>query len=292
MDFRTIVSLPERAPRISPATHAVILGSCFAEGVGGKLGEILGDEQCSVNPFGVLYNPRSICQALRLLIADEQEVQQQLESSLFEGRDSLWHSWLFSGNYSALSRGDALEKMTTSVMHARAVLQEKTLLMLTFGTDHFYTLKDSGFVVANCHKEIPQTFEEQEDKVDDIVAALKSSLADFAQKNPQTEILMTISPYRYKKYGFHTSQLSKSRLLLAVDEVSKTIGSYFPAYEILLDELRDYRFYAPDMLHPSVQALDYIWQRFSEWAFTPEMAAFAAQKSKEIKQKNHRTLHG
>lgn len=291
MEFRTIVSSPQKSRRIKPTTHALVLGSCFAEGVGGRLAEVLGEEQCSVNPFGVLYNPRSICQALKLLVSEECELQTALVSSVFEGRDGVWHSWFFSGNYSAKTREEALEKMRTSVFHARKVLKEKMILMLTFGTDHYYTLKDSDFVVANCHKEVPQTFEERTDAVEGIVQELDAALAVFMQKYPETEALLTVSPYRYKKYGFHVSQLSKARLLLAVEEIGKcSERHYFPAYEILLDELRDYRFYAPDMLHPSEQAVNYIWERFCEWAFTPEMADFATIKLKEIKQNNHRPL--
>ena len=304
MNFRTLIELPPQSFTLTPSSRVLVLGSCFAENVGRCLCDALGGDQCAVNPFGVLYNPRSIAQALELLLLSEEDSLLRLEATLFEGRDGLWHSWLFSGNFSAIGREEALQNMQQSLAHARALVRGEgpLLLILTFGTDHFYRLKAGGMVVANCHKEVPQSFEECVDTVADMTELLHQTVARFLSACPLADVMFTVSPYRYRKYGFHASQLSKSRLLLTVDNLLQdaalptlsdrtTSFCYFPAYEIVLDELRDYRFYNPDMLHPSSQAVEYIWERFREWCFAPEMAAHYQQRLKLLKQLNHRTSH-
>lgn len=289
MEFRTIVQLPPDAPVITPSTHALVLGSCFAEHIGARLLAALGGEQCCVNPFGVLYNPVSIAQALEVLLSDA-DVRQAAAEHVFAGRDRLFHSWLFSTHYSAATREECVERCAASMAEARRTLHEADLLIVTFGTSRHYRLAD-GFTVANCHKELASTFTEHDCSVEEIVDLWRPLLERLHSLRPSLQVVFTVSPYRYKKYGFHASQLAKARLLLAVEEMSGAGCLYFPAYEIVLDELRDYRFYKPDMLHPSEQAVDYIWERFSEWAFTPEMHILYQQHIKQYKALNHHANH-
>lgn len=301
MEFRTLVPLPPAGPTITPATRALVLGSCFAEHVGERLRTALGAEQCCVNPFGVLYNPVSIARALQLILATPSGIDDcspsWVDNAIFEGRDGLWHSWLHSTHYSAATHEECRRRCTEALAEARRALDKADLLVVTFGTSRHYALAD-GTVVANCHKELASRFTEHDSTVVEIVALWRPLLAKLQRLRPTLEVIFTVSPYRYKKYGFHASQLAKSRLLLAVDaliaDTAPTIASpaptYFPAYEIVLDELRDYRFYKPDMLHPSEQAVDYIWERFREWAFTPEMQALFQQRHKELKALNHHVL--
>ena len=286
MDFRTIVPLPTESLTIGPATHALVLGSCFAEHVGERLRTALGPEQCCVNPFGVLYNPKSIALALESLLDSPAPSE---DFPIFEGRDGLFHSWLHSTHYSARTREECRERCLASLAEARRVLEKADLLVVTFGTSRYYIVDDTT-VVANCHKELATRFTEHDCTVDEIVATWTPLLERLRRLRPNLQVVFTVSPYRYRKYGFHASQLAKARLLLAVEELSHS-ALFFPAYEIVLDELRDYRFYNPDMLHPSEQAVDYIWERFREWAFTPEMNALYQQRIKEQKAQNHHANH-
>lgn len=302
MDFRTIVPLPTEAPAIRPDMHALVIGSCFAEHVGEHLRTALGAEQCCVNPFGVLYNPMSIARALQMLLTAptgiENYTPEWLDDAIFEGRDGLFHSWMHSTKYSACTREECRERCRASMAEARRVLEKADLLVVTFGTSRHYALAD-GTIVANCHKELASQFTEHDSTVDEIVATWRPLLAKLQRLRPTLQVVFTVSPYRYRKYGYHASQLAKARLLLAVEELANDTASpqpegmrgTFPAYEIVLDELRDYRFYKPDMLHPSEQAVDYIWERFREWAFTPEMNALYQQRIKEQKAQNHYANH-
>ena len=201
-----------------------------------KIGARFTDEKFRtiVNPFGVMYNPASILHTIQKL----------------------------------------------STVHYQ--LSTIKTAFLTLGTNHVYILNETGEIVDNCQKRPQSLFTEKELTVDECADYLQQAIDILHAANPDMRIVLTVSPIRYRKYGYHGSQLSKSTLLLAVDKVIKMfhvscfmfIVSYFPAYEIINDELRDYRFYADDMLHPSSQAVEYIWQRFSEVYLSPEAKAF------------------
>ena len=153
------------------------------------------------------------------------------------------------------------------------------LVFLTLGTNHVYRLKETGEIVDNCEKRPAALFEEEELTVDECAEYLRKAVELLRSHQPDVQVVMTVSPIRYRKYGYHESQLSKATLLLAIDKLlhlTSDIGhlTYFPAYEIVMDELRDYRFYAADMLHPSEQAVDYIWERLVGWCFSEEAIAF------------------
>lgn len=305
MDFRTIVPLPAAAPTVTPTSRALVLGSCFAEHIGSRLRYALGTdaeghERCCANPFGVLYNPASIAQALRLLYGDETESRRIVERSIFEGRDALWHSWLYSTHFSGSSRSECLDRCLASLAEARRVAESADLIIITFGTSRHYRLAEPTMagcldtrVVANCHKEPASTFAECDMTTEEIIAEFTLLIDQLRTRRPGLDLIFTVSPYRYRKYGYHESQLAKARLLLAVERLQATssLNHYFPAYEILLDELRDYRFYAPDMLHPSEQAIEYIWERFTEWCFTPATTQSYQQRIKELKHNNHHANH-
>ena len=155
------------------------------------------------------------------------------------------------------------------------------VVFLTLGTNHVYRLKETGEIVDNCQKRPASLFTEEELSVEACADYLQQTIDILRQKNPQVHIVLTVSPIRYRKYGYHESQLSKATLLLAVDMVISRLSplashllNYFPAYEIVNDELRDYRFYAEDMLHPSSQAVEYIWERFSDAYLSAEAKTF------------------
>ena len=260
MKLQTQVEIPSLLRPITIQSRMAFIGSCFAQHVGSKMRE--SGLPVLVNPFGVLYNPQSIFEVLRQNLLDD--------DLYFEDEDHRWHCWLTDSSFNASSR----EACKAGVVSARGKLVEwnPDTIIITLGTNRYYFRKyerlemrdeGAGLVVGNCHKRPQAEFEEREMSLDECVVVLEQVCSLF----PRAQVVLTVSPYRYSKYGFHASRLSKATLLLAVDELCRRHPEqvcYFPAYEIVLDELRDYRFYGPDMLHPSEQAIEYIWERFTE----------------------------
>ena len=237
MEFRTVVDIPNPGFRIGPCESMLFVGSCFADSIGRRFQEE--KFRAVVNPFGVMYNPASILHTIERLV----------------------------------KQGDG------SFVTPAGVTKEPSpcFTFLTLGTNHVYRLKETGEIVDNCQKRPQSLFIEEELSVDECADYLMKAIDLLHQMNPEMRIVLTVSPIRYRKYGYHGSQLSKATLLLAVDKIHKhpcKSVAYFPAYEIINDELRDYRFYKEDMLHPSDQAVEYIWQRFSEVYLSDEAKAF------------------
>lgn len=256
MEFRTIVDVPKPDFEIGVGEEILFVGSCFADSIGKRFQEEM--FHATVNPFGVMYNPASILHTI-------EKWQGKCQTAFF-----------------------------------------------TLGTNHVYRLKETGEIVDNCQKRPASLFTEEELTVDECADYLQQAIKILRDKNPEVRVVLTVSPIRYRKYGYHGSQLSKATLLLAVDKIisksqniedSKDKGCkeanrpngtacltnhspspggretggeafYFPSYEIVLDELRDYRFYKADMLHPSDQAVDYIWERMAATFFTQETFDF------------------
>lgn len=268
------------------SSRVMLIGSCFAEHVGEHLTHELDEGMVEVNPFGVLYNPLSIAQALRLLMADDGE--RRVTEKVFLGKDGIWHSWYHTTHFSGKTKEECVRRITERLRSARESLRHAYLLCITFGTTRCYRLND-GFVVANCHKEPQELFEEYELSVSELFSLYEALLKELSEFNPQLKVCLTVSPYRYRKYGFHGSQIQKAKLLL-LTEMLKDECLYFPAYEIMMDELRDYRFYADDMLHPSTLAVQIIYDRFKEWVFTDELKTRALVNKKEWKRKQHKTI--
>lgn len=285
MDFRIKTELPAEGPRLRPESRLMLLGSCFAENVGRRMAGA--GMRAEVNPFGVLYNPESLRLALTALLDGLPG-----DDVFFEGRDGLWHSWLHSGAFSAPTR-EACRRVVAERLDAAArALGTADVLFVTFGTADVYTLAD-GRTVANCHKEPAATFHQRRLTVGKIVETWLMLLGRLRQANRKLQVVMTVSPYRYAKLGLHGSQLTKAVLLLATDEICRQAGEcfYFPAYEIVTDELRDYRFYDRDMLHPSAQAVDYVMERLGQWCFDEPMHAFLAELEALDRNLTHRPLH-
>ena len=236
----------------------LFVGSCFADGIGQRFKEE--KFNVTVNPFGTMYNPASVLHTLKRL--------------------------------------DTIPR----------------IVFLTLGTNHVYILKETGEIVDNCQKRPARLFEERELSVDECADYLEQCVATLLQKRADVQVVFTVSPIRYAKYGFHGSQLSKATLLLAIDKTLHNLSphtshpspltshpspltshpsslSYFPAYEIVLDELRDYRFYAPDMLHPSPQAVEYIFERLTETYLSSEARQFIKEWRPVKEALAHRPLH-
>ena len=242
MEFRTPVNITLAPFAIEPRERMLFVGSCFADNIGRRFVE---DKfRATVNPYGVMYNPASIMHTVKR-----------------------WTGELVAAQSEASDSGSDVRQ---------AINEAPQTAVFTLGTNHVYILNETGEIVDNCRKRPQRLFTERELSVDECADYLREAVTMLRQINPSVRIIITVSPIRYAKYGFHGSQLSKATLLLAADKMTKEMDNvvYFPAYEIVNDELRDYRFYREDMLHPTDQAVEYIWQRFGETFFSKQTVKF------------------
>ena len=260
--FQTKVEIPQSKLKISYESQIMTLGSCFAENIGHKMKDVY--FEADINPFGVLYNPVSISNSIRLLI----EAKLFTYTYLFEHR-GLWQSFSHSSQFTDTSVQKALNKINNRFESAVSSLEKTDFLLITFGTAWVFEEEKSGRVVSNCHKLPANNFKRRRLTVNEIVADYSELINQLISQFPAMELIFSVSPIRHWKDGAHENNISKSTLLLAIEELQKQFKNvhYFPAYEIQMDELRDYRFYTCDMLHPSEVAIDYIWQRFSDTYF-------------------------
>ena len=274
----------------------LLLGSCFSDSVGSRIAD------CGLttlrNPFGVLYNPLSIAAALEMGIAGS-----SLDEQMLVEHDGLWHSWMHHTSLSHPLREQCLAQCNARIDELHRFLQQCRCIVVTWGTAYAYYLThhpaDSTacaepLLVANCHKVAARCFKRQLLTVDEIVATWRPLVDRLLQLPQQPYLLFTVSPIRHMADTAHGNQISKSTLLLALDQLLTTVdGSrchYFPAYEIMMDELRDYRYYDRDMTHPSPLAVDIIWQRFQQGYLTPDAIARVQQGEKTFRQSQHRTI--
>lgn len=267
--FRTKVDNPKWDKPMSVSDHVVFLGSCFAQYMGERFQSFGLHALC--NPLGVLYNPESIrLQVHAALHCDEVNIP------LFRIDDE-WRCWWAGTQISGSSEKECKDAVEGALQMLRLSILSADYLFVTLGTNVCYQLKDNGLVVANCHKAPGKMFSEEWMPLPDCIKSLMDLVDDVHEQNPDLKLVFTISPFRYAKYGYHGNQLAKSALMLAVEEVRKTYPvqvSYFPAYEIMMDELRDYRFYTEDMLHPSGVAVDYIWDCLVKTAMSDTMQEY------------------
>ena len=293
MKFRTEVALPPRFLELSLSSHVMCSGSCFAEHVGRLMRDAMPDGNVCVCPHGVLYNPASIAQELDALLRAPQDFRKDLA---FRASDGQWRHWQWASSFAAADCEALTSRLLSHEAAARTAMQKSQLWVVTFSTDHAYVLRDSAerAVVANCHKEPGSRFEETILRTEQMLTQWTELLSRLFDQCPAMRVVFTLSPYRYAKHGFHESALSKARLLVLIDELCRRFPertAYFPAFEIVTDELRDYRFYAADMLHPSEQAVDYVWERFRRWSFSPLLEEYRTDKEHILRDRSHRSLH-
>ena len=279
MKFVTSVDIVPSIKKISYSDNILLLGSCFADNIGTKFGEYY--FPTTVNPFGILYNPASIASALHT-------AQSPHHLTPIIHHNGLWHSFSHHGSFSCASKEQLLNACEQSRAQLREALQHATTVIITFGTAWVYEYE--GQVIANCHKIPANLFVRRRLTVDEIVSIWQPVLASM----PDKHWIFTVSPIRHIKDGLHDNQLSKAVLLQSIEQLSQlSIAhcSYFPSYEIMLDELRDYRFYADDMLHPSPVAVEYIWQRFVDTYMTADTQNEMRTLHQLWRDRHHRFLH-
>lgn len=280
--LNTPVPVPPMPFRIDFDCGIVSLGSCFSDEIGTRLKE--GGFRIEANPFGTLYNPASIADALDRIIA----CREVTEADLVQ-HEGLWHSWHHHGSFSHPTIDETLEACNASLHRAHEALQSARLLMTTFGTAWVFELNGQG-VVANCHKLPADNFVRRKMTVEEIVSLWKPLLERLTSFNPQLSTLFTVSPIRHMADGAHGNQLSKATLLLSIEQLA-SCGHYFPSYEIILDELRDYRFFGPDMTHPSPLAVDIVYDRFQQATMSPATIQQAHNNAKAARRQRHIPLH-
>lgn len=269
MKLQTIVDIKPSSWQIGYEDKILLTGSCFAD----SIGQIMTQRGLAVtcNPFGTLYNPLSIAKAMQM-----KEVPQLIE------RDGLWHSMAHHGSFSRSTKEETKAAVETSINIMQQTLSKASVIIVTFGTAWVYEMH--GEVVGNCHKMPEEMFTRRRLSADEIVQTWSPIIA----QHPEKHWLFTVSPIRHIRDGLHENQLSKATLLEAVEKLAVT---YFPSYEILLDELRDYRFYADDLVHPSPLAVNYIWERFIEAYCSPQTRNEMNIRLKKWKFEQHIPLH-
>ena len=284
--FRTLVEVPKWANPMHKDQQFVLLGSCFAQNIGERFQSYGLNALC--NPLGVTYNPESIAIQVKQALTGESELP------IFQANEQEWRCWWANTLISDTDESRLRESIRNKFSELGEAIRKADYLFITFGTNVCYRLKESGLTVANCHKAPSKLFEEVTLTTEECVNITCELLDLLTLSCPTTHVIFTISPYRYKKYGFHGSQLAKATLLLAVDKVCKLYpekASYFPAYELLLDDLRDYRFYADDMIHPSPVAVNYIWQKMVKNCMDKEMQQYLEDYEPIRKAKEHKPLN-
>jgi hypothetical protein len=284
MKFRTEVEIPEFPKKMGYRHPSLMVGSCFAENIGTYF-----LDRClpvMVNPFGILYNPISIANSLELLISEKKFTAQDLFYS-----NGLYHSFSHHSRFSDSNSAHMLDNINNQATEATQLLKNAGHLFLTFGTAWVFQHQASSKIVSNCHKLPSATFYRYRLTVSQIVETWVSLIGQLRQLNPNLHLVFTVSPIRHLKDGAHENQLSKSTLLMALETLHAQLGndlvSYFPSYELLLDELRDYRFYAADMTHPSEVATEFIREKFVASLLDQEARNIASEVAKLLPALRH-----
>lgn len=261
MQFRTPITISPSSLRLDHSHRVVMFGSCFSEHIAERMHNA--GFHVTSNPFGIMFNPASIARNIERLATMQLYSTEDLTLS-----GERWVSFDFHGDFASRSADQAVESMNRAVESGAKALREADTVVLTLGTAWVY--RHNGCVVANCHKLPAQLFTRQMMSVEEITELLTQTIENYL---PNKQVVLTISPVRHLADGLGGNSLSKATLRVAAARVAERLErvSYFPSFEIMNDDLRDYRFYEADMVHPSVVAVDYIWERWCEWAISPSV---------------------
>lgn len=284
--FRTELSPAISEWKISHKSQLLSVGSCFAENIGARLSEA--KFPLVLNPFGIVYNPISAVSVLNHLIDNHQITKEDI----FFHKER-WHSFLHHSEFSHSDENICLQQINTATQAGHEQFRQADVLLLTLGTAHVFFHKKLQRVVNNCHQLPANDFERRLLFVNGITQPLAVTFKLMKMLRPDIHIILTISPIRHIRDGLTESKLSKSILRVAVDELCEAFNfvEYFPSYEIMLDDLRDYRFYTPDMVHPNEVAVDYIWQKFSDTYFDDSTKRLIQQTQKLRQAMQHRPFN-
>lgn len=283
MELKLTFEIPKSNIELSYSDSILLLGSCFSDSIGDKFKQ--GGFNVESNTFGTLFHPIAISNVIHSALTEEDKV------AVYQ-RDDLYFSWDSASKIYAISE----PKLIESVLEKRNQLAEKLkssrLICFTLGTAWEYKLKSTETVVGNCHKAPQNLFEKSLTTIDEMRKEWESALLLIRKVNPTAKIVFTVSPVRHTKDGLIENNRSKARLLELIQQLSEDHKLiYFPSYEIAIDELRDYRFYAEDLVHPSKTAIEYIWKRFVAFAFAQKTTEIYKEREQLFAQLKHKSLH-
>lgn len=255
MNFRTEIKIKPQQNSIDYKSKVLLIGSCFTNNIGLKLDYFRFNT--FINPFGILFHPKAI----------EKLITYSLTNTVITEKDLVFHNeqWHYLDIHSDFSHSDkliVLDFINSALKETKAYLEKATHIVITLGTSWVYRYNKTNKLVANCHKIPQKEFQKELLSVNEIENSLDKINSIIKNRNPKIEIIFTVSPVRHLKDGFIENQQSKAHLLSVIHQVLDKQTHYFPAYEIMMDDLRDYRFYKKDMLHPNEVAIDYIWDKF------------------------------
>ena len=283
MDFRTEVNIPPSDHRINYRSGILFMGSCFTENIGSRMCEL--QFPVDVNPFGICYNPSSVSRNLWTLF-DGKEYKKKDLSRL----NDKWFSFDHHSQFSHPDPDSCLQNINHRIRASRKLLYHTRTLILTWGTAWVYVHRKSANVVSNCHKKPSKEFQRYLLSVTQIVDTYTKMFTRIRRDIPDMHVILSVSPVRHWKDGAPMNTVSKSTLVLAAHQLTEMFSycEYFPAYEIAMDDLRDYRFYEADMLHPNRQMIDYIWEKFSGTFLDTETHQIMAEIQKLVSAKSHK----
>ncbi len=287
MKLITEVPIPEYPFKLDHSTTMLMMGSCFTQEMGRMLERYL--FPVCINPFGVTYNPLSVLNGLEALSEKEIYTAEDLDY-----HNGLWFSFDHYTKFSHPEQNQALLQINKEFREARKILSEASALIITWGTAWVYKHRSRQRIVNNCHKIPSREFTRLRLSTQQILESYEPFFDSLIRQSPDLRILLTVSPVRHWKDGAHGNQLSKAVLLLAAEALKQTFPEhcyYFPSYEIVMDELRDYRFYGPDLLHPNEQATRYIWEKFSGVLINERSQQVIRELEPLLKLRLHRPLH-
>lgn len=288
MIFRTEIELSPSMFRLDHQTPVMLMGSCFTDNIGNWLEDML--FPVDINPFGVVYNPVSVQSGLEIILRNK-----PFSDKYLFRHNNRYHSWYHHSSFSGADRETVLERINSRIEKSHEHLKKARYLIITFGTARVYSLLESGNPVSNCHKVPQKEFKHELLSVESISDTWNALIRKLRSFNPELSFIFTVSPVRHWKDGYVGNQLSKSVLHLAIHTLLKEnegYCEYFPAYELLMDDLRDYRYYDTDLLHPGEMAIQYIREKFSDRFFAPETVAHNKKINELRKALNHRDLSG
>ncbi|MBO6076722.1 MAG: GSCFA domain-containing protein [Fibrobacter sp.] len=287
MNFFTKIDIPAADFKIDYTSRLAFFGSCFADNISALFAER--KFHVLANPFGTVYNPVSLASQIKAIadgkVFGEEDVFQDTRC------DGLWHCWDAHSSLSGATKEECIEKLNAATAQAREFMQKTNVIFITLGTAFVYYLKDRVKPVSNCHRQNPNLFTRRMISVDEATQAIRDTITSIRQLIPSTHIVFTVSPLRHMSDGAHNNTLSKATLQLAIENaLEKITAEYFPSYEIVMDELRDYRFYADDMIHLSETAEEYIFERMVDTYCSEKTRADIARVEKFMKMANHRII--
>ena len=286
MKFRTEVPVPKSTIQMSYEDNSLFIGSCFSVNIHSKLHALKFNTDS--NPFGIVYNPISLARQLNRIIQNQKYVASDLQF-----QNERWFSFDHHSDFSFTDKSACLEAINTNLNNAHSQLKNAKFLFITLGTSWVYELEETKQTVSNCHKLPAKNFNKYLAKTEDMVSQLSFAITEIKKVNSDIQIVFSISPVRHLADGFFENQVSKGRLFDVIHQLKTQDDSiqYFSAYEMVLDDLRDYRFYNSDLVHPSYEAISYIWEKFVETFISKESVSVLTKVEKVIQAAKHRPFN-